>query len=87
MSQCKHLCSDDTGNLSIKKFFSSKPNTAIIVEPPNQESAFFSNTISLLYDCTSENNQEEQDKEHAVILSPTVSTKTQSVPFNKTFQS
>ena len=77
MSQRKRLCSDDIGNLSIKQFFANKPKTAIIVEPPNQEGASSSNTISLLNDCTCENNQEEQDQEHPVTSSPTVSTKTQ----------
>ena len=87
MSQRKRICSDDTDNLSIKQFFISKQTTAVTVEPPNQESASSSNTGSLLNDCTSENYEEEQDQEHAITLSPTVSTKRQSVPSNKTFRS
>ena len=87
MSQRKRLCSADTGNLSIKQFFTSKQRTAITVEPPNQESASSSNTVSLQNDCTAENYEEEQDQEHAVTSLPTVSTKRQSVPSNKTFQS
>ena len=87
MSQRKCLRSADTGNLSIKQFFTSKQRTAITVEPPNQESASSSNTVSLQNDCTAENYEEEQDQEHAVTSLPTVSTKRQSVPSNKTFQS
>ena len=68
MSQHKCLRSADTGNLSIKQFFTSNERTAITVEPPNQESASSSNTVSLQNDCTAENYKEEQDQEHAVMI-------------------
>ena len=80
MSQRKRVCSDNTGNSSMKQFFTSKRRTAVVVEPPNQESASSSNTITLQKDCTSENYQEEQDQEHAVTSYPTVSTKTNQKP-------
>ena len=58
MSQRKRVFSNDAGNLSVTQFFTTKPRTAVFVEPPNQESVPISSskTIGLLNDCTSENN-------------------------------